>query len=106
MGLLFGPLLFTLILLFPLPDGMSPEGQRAAAVAALIGMMMAAVLAASFTFMLPAATPPNAIVYGSRYVTIMQMARAEIWLNLLGAVVITVFAYALMPRVWGISLAG
>ncbi len=70
------------------------------------GMMVAAVVAASFAFMLPVATPPNAIVYGSRYVTIMQMARAGIWLNLLGAVVITAFVYWILPRVWGITLSG
>jgi sodium-dependent dicarboxylate transporter 2/3/5 len=69
------------------------------------GMMVAAVVAASFAFMLPVATPPNAIVYGSRYVTIMQMARAGIWLNLLGAVLITAFVYWVLPRVWGITLS-
>ncbi|MDH5513991.1 MAG: DASS family sodium-coupled anion symporter, partial [Gammaproteobacteria bacterium] len=68
------------------------------------GMMVAAVVAASFAFMLPVATPPNAIVYGSRYVTIMQMAKAGIWLNLTGAVLITAFVYYLLPRVWGITL--
>ena len=67
-------------------------------------MMVAAVVAASFAFMLPVATPPNAIVYGSRYVTIMQMAKAGIWLNLIGAVLITAFVYYLLPRVWGIEL--
>ncbi len=68
------------------------------------GMMVAAVVASSFAFMLPVATPPNAIVYGSRYVTIMQMAKAGIWLNLIGAVLITAFVYYLLPRVWGIEL--
>ncbi len=68
------------------------------------GVMVAAVLAASFAFMLPVATPPNAIVFSSRYVTILQMARAGIWLNLLGAVVITAFVYFVLPRVWGIRL--
>ena len=68
------------------------------------GMMVAAVVASSFAFMLPVATPPNAIVYGSRYVTIMQMAKAGVWLNLIGAVLITAFVYYLLPRVWGIEL--
>lgn len=68
------------------------------------GLMVAAVVAASFAFMLPVATPPNAIVYGSRYVTIMQMAKAGIWLNLAGAVLITAFVYLLLPLAWGIQL--
>jgi sodium-dependent dicarboxylate transporter 2/3/5 len=70
------------------------------------GLMVAAVVAASFAFMLPVATPPNAIVFSSRYVTIPQMMRAGFWLNLVGVVLITGFVYLLLPRVWGIVLEG
>jgi len=68
------------------------------------GLMVTAVIAASFAFMLPVATPPNAIVFSSRYVTIPQMARAGIGLNLIGVVLITGFVYLVLPRVWGIEL--
>jgi sodium-dependent dicarboxylate transporter 2/3/5 len=68
------------------------------------GAMVAAVIAASFAFMLPVATPPNAIVFSSRYVTIPQMAKAGVWLNLIGVVLITGFVYFLLPRVWEIEL--
>ena len=70
------------------------------------GLMVAAVIAASFAFMLPVATPPNAIVFSSRYVTISQMFRAGIWLNLIGVLFITAFVYFVLPRVWGIRLDG
>lgn len=68
------------------------------------GVMVAAVVAASFAFMLPVATPPNAIVFSSRYVTIQQMAKAGFWLNLIGIVLITACVWFLLPRVWGIDL--
>ena len=50
-------------------------------------------IAASCAFMLPVATPPNAIVYGSGLITIPQMVRAGFLLNLFFALLITVLAY-------------
>lgn len=58
-----------------------------------------AVLAASCAFMLPVATPPNAIVYSSEYVTIPRMARAGIFLNILFIFLVTLIGYALVPLV-------
>ena len=52
-------------------------------------LMVPAVLSASCAFMLPVATAPNAIVFGSGKVCIREMARAGFVLNLIGAVVIT-----------------
>ncbi len=43
--------------------------------------------------MMPVATPPNAIVFGSGYVTIPQMARAGLWLNLVTVVIVSLFAF-------------
>ncbi len=68
------------------------------------GLMVATVIAASFAFMLPVATPPNAIVYGSRQVSIQQMAWAGLWLNLLAVAVVTGFVCLLLPRVWNLDL--
>jgi len=68
------------------------------------GLMVATVIAASFAFMLPVATPPNAIVYGSREVSIQQMALAGLWLNLLAVVLVTGFVCLWLPRVWGLDL--
>jgi solute carrier family 13 (sodium-dependent dicarboxylate transporter), member 2/3/5 len=69
-----------------------------------LGLMVAAVVAASFAFMLPVATPPNAIVFSSRYISIVQMAAAGFRLNLIGVLVITGFVYLLLPYAWGIQL--
>ena len=50
-------------------------------------------IAASWAFMLPVATPPNAIVFGSGYVTLGQMRSAGLWLNLAGLVILSAFMY-------------
>ena len=57
-------------------------------------------LAASCAFMLPVATPPNAIVYGSGKFTIATMMRAGFFLNLVGIIVVTLFSYYLAPMVF------
>ncbi len=55
-------------------------------------LLVPAGLAASCAFMMPVATPPNAIVFGSGHVTIRQMVKAGFWLNLIGAILITLLA--------------
>lgn len=56
-------------------------------------LMLPATVSASMAFMLPVATPPNAIVFGSNRVKIMQMAKTGFILNILGAVLITLITY-------------
>ena len=57
-------------------------------------------LAASCAFMLPVATPPNAIVYGSGKFTIATMMKAGFVLNIIGIFVVTLFAYFIAPLVF------
>ncbi len=62
-----------------------------------------AALAASCAFMLPVATPPNAIVFSSGYLRIAQMARAGVLLNLVAIVLITMIAYSALLIVFGVQ---
>jgi sodium-dependent dicarboxylate transporter 2/3/5 len=77
-----------------------------AAIAAATGhppmvLAAAAVMSASCAFMLPVATPPNAIVFASGYVTVPQMMRAGFALNIIGIVLIALLATFLAPLVLG-----
>ncbi|MCA9248671.1 MAG: SLC13/DASS family transporter [Planctomycetales bacterium] len=60
-------------------------------------LMIPATLAASSAFMLPVATPPNAIVYGSGKLRMADMIQAGLWLNLIGALLVVAFVFLLAP---------
>ncbi len=49
------------------------------------------IIAASYAFMLPIATPPNAIIYGSKLIPINKMAKVGLFMNIIGSVIITIF---------------
>ena len=66
-------------------------------------LMVPATLSASCAFMMPVATPPNAVVFGSQRVTIPEMVRVGLALNVIGAVVITVVFYVLGTTLFGIE---
>ena len=68
-------------------------------------VMIGAATAASFAFMLPVATPPNAIVFGSGYITIPQMAKTGAGLNLIGIILITLLTLSWLPLIWGIDIS-
>ena len=60
-------------------------------------LMVPGTLSCSFAFMLPVATPPNAIVFGTDRLRVFDMARMGVILNLIGAVLVTLAVFFLYP---------
>lgn len=63
---------------------------------------IAAALSASMAFMLPVATPPNALVYGSGYIKISDMIKAGFILNIFAIIFITLILYLVAYQIFGI----
>lgn len=68
-------------------------------------LMIPATLAASLAFMLPVATPPNAIIFGTNRITVKDMARTGIFLNTAGIIIVTLVMYFWGTVVFGIDVS-
>ncbi|UCD94246.1 MAG: anion permease, partial [Candidatus Zixiibacteriota bacterium] len=66
-------------------------------------LMIPATLSASCAFLLPVATPPNAIIFASGQITIGKMARTGVILNLIGVILITLAIYLLGRYIFSID---
>ncbi|GGG28110.1 sodium-dependent dicarboxylate transporter SdcS [Christiangramia forsetii] len=63
-------------------------------------LMVGATLAASCAFMLPVATPPNAVVFGSGYLHIPDMIKTGIFMNILSIIILSLVVYFALPLLW------
>jgi len=61
-------------------------------------------MASSCAFMLPMATPPNAIVFASGHIKVFQMVRIGFWLNLLSILLVILFIQFIIPHIFEIEL--
>ena len=66
-------------------------------------LMVGATVAASCAFMLPVATPPNAVVFGSGYLKVYDMAKAGFWMNVISIILLTLITFFLLPYLWGFN---
>tara|TARA_R110002050_G_scaffold16719_1_gene50474 strand:+ start:126034 stop:127488 length:1455 start_codon:yes stop_codon:yes gene_type:complete len=66
-------------------------------------LMVATTVAASCAFMLPVATPPNAVVFGSGYLKISDMIKSGFWLNVISIIFLTLMVYFILPLLWNLE---
>tara|TARA_B000000437_G_C11649335_1_gene306917 strand:- start:78 stop:1139 length:1062 start_codon:yes stop_codon:yes gene_type:complete len=64
-------------------------------------LLVGATVAASCAFMLPVATPPNAVVFGSKILKIGDMIKKGFWMNLVSILILTAAIYWFLPFIWG-----
>jgi solute carrier family 13 (sodium-dependent dicarboxylate transporter), member 2/3/5 len=69
------------------------------------GLMVGATMAASCAFMLPVATPPNAVVFGSGYLTIPVMMRVGFLMNIISIFFILLLILWYLPVTWGFDIS-
>ena len=65
--------------------------------------MISATIAASCAFMLPVATPPNAVVFGSGYLKIKDMIRTGLFMNLISIIIVSLYVYYVLPLIWDLD---
>ena len=67
-------------------------------------IMISATIAASCAFMLPVATPPNAVVFGSGYLRIRDMIKTGLFMNLISILLVSLYVYYILPEILGIDI--
>lgn len=67
-------------------------------------LMVPTAMAANCAFMLPVGTPPNAVMFGTGKIAIMDMIRIGFWLNLVALFLIVAATFLYLPHIWGIDL--
>ena len=110
------PLLFLLLILIAMVNFLTEITSNLATTAMLLPILVAlsetievnaffllvgATVAASCAFMLPVATPPNAVVFGSKILSIDDMIKKGFWMNLISIFILTAAVYWILPIIWG-----
>jgi len=110
------PLLFLLLILIAIVNFLTEITSNLATTAMLLPVLVAlsetievnaffllvgATVAASCAFMLPVATPPNAVVFGSKILKIDDMIKKGFWMNLISIFILTAAVYWILPIIWG-----
>lgn len=67
-------------------------------------LMITATISASMAFMMPVATGPNAIIFGSKRIKVIEMVKAGLLINLAGIVIISVMVYFFVSAIFGFQI--